>query len=186
MQFLGIESTGNQLEFPLTATDFQEVSYLGLGIEPRHYVCVHPGSRGSWRQWPTAYFAELADYCSEQGYKVVITGTKNETMITGDVIKNMSYEAIDTTGRTSIGAVAALINDAALLISNCTGVSHIAAALKTPSIVISMDGEPHRWGPVNKNLHRTINWLQSPDFDLVFRETAKLLSQLDSKALVSH
>jgi ADP-heptose:LPS heptosyltransferase len=185
MEFLGIPSQGNELEFPLNATDLQQLTNLNLDIEPKQYVCIHPGSRGAWRQWPPRHFATLADFCFGRGYKVVVTGTKDEAMITGDVIRQMSYEAIDTTGRTSIGAVGALIKDAALLISNCTGVSHIAAALKTPSIVISMDGEPHRWGPINKQLHRTINWLQSPDFEFVFRETAELMDQLYPEVPVS-
>jgi ADP-heptose:LPS heptosyltransferase len=184
MEFLGIPSFGNELEFPLNATDLQQLDYLALPIERGRYVCIHPGSRGAWRQWPTEHFAALGDFCYEQGYKIVVTGTKDESGITGEVIAQMGYEAIDVTGKTSIGTVAALINDAALLISNCTGVSHIAAALKTPSIVISMDGEPDRWGPINKQLHRTINWLQSPDFDVVFRETAELVNQLDSGVLL--
>jgi ADP-heptose:LPS heptosyltransferase len=184
MGFLGIPSQGNSLEFPLNATDLQQLDYLALPVERGHYVCIHPGSRGTWRQWPTEHFAALGDFCYEQGYKVVITGTKDEANITSEVIAKMGYEAIDATGKTSINTVAALINDAALLISNCTGVSHIAAALKTPSIVISMDGEPERWGPINKQLHRTLNWLQSPDFDIVFRETADLVNQLDSGVLL--
>lgn len=185
MEFLGISSQGNALEFPLNAVDFQELDYIALPVENGRYVCIHPGSRGAWRQWPTEHFAALGDFCYEQGYKVVITGTKDEANITREVINQMSYQVIDATGKTSVGAVAALINDAALLISNCTGVSHIAAALKTPSIVISMDGEPERWGPLNKQLHRTINWLQSLDFDEVFRETADLVNQLDSGVLLS-
>jgi ADP-heptose:LPS heptosyltransferase len=186
MKFLGIPSQGNELEFPLNAMDIQELNDLRLDIEPGRYVCVHPGSRGAWRQWPAEYFAALADYCIEQDYAVVITGTKDEALITGEVMTQMRYDAIDATGKTSVGAVAALIKDTALLISNCTGVSHIAAALKTPSIVISMDGEPHRWGPINKQLHRTINWLLSPDFDMVFYETAEMMNQLGSGVLVPH
>ncbi|HYK77330.1 MAG TPA: glycosyltransferase family 9 protein [Daejeonella sp.] len=184
MEFLDIPSQGNALEFPLNDIDFRELNYLALPVEKGRYVCIHPGSRGSWRQWPTKYFAALGNFCYEQGYKVIITGTKDEVSITSEVIEQMKYEAMDATGKTSIGAAAALIKDAALLISNCTGVSHIAAALRTPSIVISMDGEPERWGPINKHLHRTINWLQSPDFDLVFHETADLINQLKSGVLL--
>ncbi|MBV8390605.1 MAG: glycosyltransferase family 9 protein [Mucilaginibacter sp.] len=184
MEFLGIPSQGNALEFPINAMDFQELDYLALSIEKGRYVCIHPGSRGAWRQWPTEHFASLGDFCYEKGYKIIVTGTKDEAHIANEVIEQMSNEAIDATGKTSIGAVAALIKDSALLISNCTGVSHIAAALKTPSIVISMDGEPERWGPINKQLHRTINWLQSPNFDEVFRETAYLVNQLDSGVLL--
>jgi ADP-heptose:LPS heptosyltransferase len=176
MEFLGLELQGTDLEFPLTDQDYQSLTKLNLGIEPKKYVCVHPGSRGSWRQWPVHYFAALADYCIEEGYQVVLTGTKEEEDIINDVISHMRNQPINTAGKTSVGAVAALIKDAAILISNCTGVSHIASAFKTPSIVISMDGEPHRWGPLDKRVHRTINWIESPDFHSVFRETVDLVS----------
>jgi ADP-heptose:LPS heptosyltransferase len=176
MDFLDIPQQGADLEYPLTTEDYNALDKLNLDIEPKKYVCIHPGSRGTWRQWPVKYFAALADYCIEQGYKAVLTGTKEEAQIIDAVISHMRYEAINTAGQTSMGAVGALIQNAAMLISNCTGVSHIASAFKTPSIVISMDGEPQRWGPLDKRVHRTINWLQSPDFHLVFRETVELVS----------
>jgi len=183
MEFLGIPSRDNQLEFPLTGADIAALDQLQLPVEPGRYVCVHPGSRGAWRQWPVAHFAALADFCAEQGYKVVITGTKEEAGIVQGVMDNMKCDAINTAGKTSVGAVAALIKDAAMLIANCTGVSHIAAAFGTPSIVISMDGEPERWGPINKELHRTINWLESPDFHPVFRQTVTMLNRLETGVL---
>lgn len=176
MEFLGIPSQGTSLEFPLTADDESAFAQLNLNIEPQKYICVHPGSRGSWRQWPVQYFAALADYCAEQGYKVVITGTAEEQEIIDQVKEHMRTDAIDLAGKTSMGAVAVLIKDAAMLISNCTGVSHIASAFKTPSIVISMDGEPQRWGPLDSRIHRTIDWLQNPDFHLVFRETVEMVA----------
>lgn len=178
MYYLGIESLGNELEFPLLETDEAELHRLQLPIERQRYVCIHPGSRGAWRQWPVNYFAALADFCIDQGYQAVITGTKDEADITDAVISKMKNVPVNTTGKTSLGAVGALIRDAALLISNCTGVSHIAAAFKTPSVVISMDGEPHRWGPIDTYRHRTINWLKVPDFHVVFRETVDLIQQV--------
>ncbi|OJW16932.1 glycosyltransferase family 9 protein [Mucilaginibacter sp. 44-25] len=176
MEFLGIESQGNELEYPLTTSDYDALDALQFDIEPKKYVCIHPGSRGSYRQWPVKYFAALADYCIDEGYKAVLTGTKEESDIIDAVISHMRHEPINTAGKTSMGAVGVLIQNAAMLISNCTGVSHIASAFKTPSIVISMDGEPQRWGPLDTRVHRTINWLQSPDFHLVFRETVELMS----------
>jgi ADP-heptose:LPS heptosyltransferase len=177
MDFLGIESQGNDLEFPLTTDDYNTLDSLDLGIEPKKYVCIHPGSRGAWRQWPVEHFAALADYSIEQGFKAVLTGTKDEAAIIDKVISHMRHKPVNTAGMTTIGAVGALIQNSAMLISNCTGVSHVAAAFKTPSIVISMDGEPHRWGPLDTRVHRTINWVQSPDFQVVFRETVMLLEQ---------
>jgi ADP-heptose:LPS heptosyltransferase len=91
------------------------------------------------------------------------------------VISHMKQPAINLAGKTSLGAIGILIKNAYALISNCTGVSHIAAAFQTPSIVISMDGEPERWGPINKDIHRTINWLAEPDLDRVHVAARRLL-----------
>lgn len=179
MDFLGIEPDGYDLEFPLTEADQGEFDKLNLPIKPKQYVCIHPGSRGSWRQWPIEHFAAIADHCIRNGYKAVITGTKDEQTIVDQVISNMKYEPVNTAGKTSLGAIGVLIKNAAALVSNCTGVSHMAAAFKTPSIVISMDGEPERWGPINKKIHHTINWLKDPGYEHVQQKTDSLLHQLD-------
>jgi ADP-heptose:LPS heptosyltransferase len=71
--------------------------------------------------------------------------------------------------------VAVLIKNAAALVSNCTGVSHVAAALKTKSLVLSLDGEPFRWGPLNQKLHHTIDWTATPSLNLVLEELRTLL-----------
>jgi ADP-heptose:LPS heptosyltransferase len=176
MHHLGIPSCGTDLEFPLYQKDYQEYEQLGFSLEPHKYVCVHPGSRGVWRQWPPEHFAVLANYCADQGLQVVLTGTKEELDIVTAVAKNITKEVIIAAGKTSVGAVGLLIKNALLLISNCTGVSHMAAAFETPSIVISMDGEPERWTPLNKEVHRTIDWKATPDLDRAQAELSHLLS----------
>jgi ADP-heptose:LPS heptosyltransferase len=176
MEYLGIPSQGTDLEFPLTSQDQHEYDSLKLPLQPKKYVCIHPGSRGSWRQWPTTHFAAMADYAVACGFEAVITGTKDEAEIVDEVISQMLQPALNLAGKTSLGAIGILIKNSYALISNCTGVSHMAAAFKTPSIVISMDGEPERWGPINKDIHHTINWLQQPDFQLVFDQAAEMLN----------
>jgi ADP-heptose:LPS heptosyltransferase len=178
MEHLGITSLGPDLEFPASALDETELQQLQLPIKENKYVCIHPGSRGAWRQWPTAHFAALGDLCANAGLVVVITGTAAEAEIVADVIEKMQCQAINLAGKTSLGAIGKLIGEASILIANCTGVSHIAAALKTPSVVISMDGEPERWAPLNTDLHYTIDWTQNPDFDTVCSKTKALLTNI--------
>jgi ADP-heptose:LPS heptosyltransferase len=170
MRYLGIPVTSTKMEFPLLAGDHAALAQLGLPLKAGKYVCIHPGSRGGWRQWPPQYFALLADHCAEKGFDIVVTGTAAEKDITREVIKCLHHPAIDLTGLTSLGMLAALLHDSFLLVANCTGVSHMAAALRVPSLIISMDGEPYRWAPQNKVLHRTIDWTLQPGIGKVVLE----------------
>lgn len=178
MSYLEIPSTGTDLEFPIYDTDKEELAALELDVQPGKYICVHPGSRADWRQWPPLYFANLADYCIDRGYQVILTGTEAEKAIVDQVSSLMAKSPINAAGKTSIGALGALIQEAHALIANCTGVSHIAAALEKQSVIISMDGEPDRWAPLNKELHRTIDWSATPDYQLVFKELVALFFRL--------
>lgn len=183
MENIGVESTGTHLEFPLYDDDWEELQKLHLPLTCQNYVCIHPGSRGSWRQWPPANFALVADYCASQNMQVVITGTLDEMSMINEVVGLMQAQPIVVAGKTSLGAVAALIKNAYALVSNCTGVSYIAAALQTPSVIISMDGEPNRWAPLNKKLHATIDWTQTQDVEVVFGKLRLLLgNEINKKA----
>lgn len=176
MEYLGIPAQGRYLEFPLSLQDEEQLRELGLPISPRQYACIHPGSRGNWRQWPPEYFARMADRCASRGLQVVITGSREEKQLADEVMRHMQYPAINTAGATTLGAVGALLKDAALLVSNCTGVSHLASALQTKSVIISMDGEPGRWGALNKELHTTIDWTAERDVLEVQRALDRFLN----------
>ena len=178
MQFLGIHCCSLALEFPVSDEEEEELDKLAPLAAQERYICVHPGSRGAWRQWPPVAFAALADICVQQGYVVYLTGTKVEAFITQEVADHMHYPCVNLTGKTSLGVIGALISHASLLIANCTGVSHIAAAFEVPSLVISMDGEPERWGPLNHLLHTTVDWTQNDQFDDVRLQLQVLLDSI--------
>jgi ADP-heptose:LPS heptosyltransferase len=176
MQHLGLMADDKQMEFPIIPKDYEDLEQAELGLQPHEYVIIHPGSRGEERRWEPKYFAAAADLCAENGFKVVVTGTKDEAFIVENVISNMKHKPINAAGKTSLGAAGVLIKNAFALISNCTGVSHIASALQTRSIVISLDGEPNRWAPLNKQLHTSIDWTKTQDFNLVVEAVNKLFA----------
>lgn len=167
MSSLGISEAGTFLEFPIYEQDIVEYKQLALPLEAGKYVCIHAGSRGAWRQWPPHYFADIADYCSALGYAVVLTGTADELQIVQEVAALMKYKSLIVAGKTTLGSLAVLIREAAAIVCNCTGVAHMASALETPAVVISMDGEPWRWAPKDAVLHRCIDWTREPEYELV-------------------
>lgn len=179
MEHIGAEPAGDELEFPVTENDEEEFANAFLPVEPKKYICVHAGSRGAWRQWPAEYFARLADECFYKGYMIVLTGTAEEMPIVSEVASHMVNQCVVAAGKTSLGALAVLLKNSAGLISNCTGVSHIASALKVKSVVISMDGEPGRWAPLNTQLHTTIDWTKNNSFEIVRQAVDERFSAIE-------
>ncbi|MBD0347980.1 MAG: glycosyltransferase family 9 protein [Thermoleophilia bacterium] len=152
-EFLGLPVDGAQLEFPLTDADREELRHLEIDGD---YACVHPGSRLPSRRWAPESFAAVADAVAERGLRVVLTGSESERPITGAVAAAMREPAVDVAGRTSLGALGALLERARLLVSNDTGVSHVAAALRVPSVVVFTASDPRRWAPLDGALHRAV------------------------------
>jgi ADP-heptose:LPS heptosyltransferase len=159
MEFLDIPLQGETMEFPITETDKRDLAALAeiKSLRPGEYVCVHPGAQGLNRRWPVERFTAVADALAAQGFQVVLTGTAQESILTQAVRQAMTAPALDLAGRTSLGAMAALVSNARLVVCNDTGVSHLSAALRIPSVVIFSNSDPHRWAPLDRKLHRIIS-----------------------------
>lgn len=157
MEFLGIPIKGTFLEFPLREEDFAALDAIEeVQLKNGEYVCVHPGASVRDRRWSPEKFAVVADALAERGFQVILTGTAAEAELTQAVQQAMHFPAIDLAGRTSLGAIAALLSNARLLICNDTGVSHLAAALRVKSVVIFSNSDPNRWAPLERDRHRVL------------------------------
>ena len=178
MEFLGIPLQGEQLEFPLWNSDWRELQQISdvRHLQPGKYICIHPGASVSDRRWSPYQFARVADALAQLGFAIVLTGTAAETGLTGAVIEAMHTPAINLAGRTSLGALGALLKDAALLVCNDTGVSHLAAALQVKSVVIFSNSDPDRWRPLDRDRHRIVR-VGDRDLASVLIEATDLLQQ---------
>uniref|UniRef100_UPI002FE2F29A glycosyltransferase family 9 protein n=1 Tax=Noviherbaspirillum sp. TaxID=1926288 RepID=UPI002FE2F29A len=157
MNFLGIASRGNALEFPLYDADHESLRASHDDLPgPGSYVCVHPGARLPSRRWLPQRFAEVADRLAESGFRVVLTGSHDERDVVRAVADAMHAPAINLCGGTSLGGLAALIAQARLVVCNDTGISHIAAAVTTPSVIVCCGSDPVRWAPLDAQRHRVI------------------------------
>ena len=88
--------------------------------------------------------------------QILLTGTKDEAAVTAAVRSAMRHPARDLTGLTTLGGLAALVARARLVLANDTGISHIAAALRTPSVIVASGSDPVRWAPLDRQLHRVL------------------------------
>jgi ADP-heptose:LPS heptosyltransferase len=147
---LGIETRGRHKDLPVYDTDRRILAeHLSPGTLGESYAVVHPGASVPERRWPPARFAAVADWLAGQGIRVALTGSDAEADVTTAVQRAMRAPALDLTGRTTLGSLAALLADAVLLISNDTGVMHVGEAVVTPLVAISFDPESWRWAPAD-------------------------------------
>jgi len=155
VQEMGAPASDSALFFPLSNADEEEADRLcsAHDIQPENTIFLHPGARLRSRRWSVARFQTVGRVLSERGWRLAITGSVEEREITATLLNGLSPDTVDLTGRTSLGGLAALIARARLLICNDTGISHIAAAVRTPSVVVASGSDPQRWAPLDRKLH---------------------------------
>ena len=157
VDFLGLPRDGTALEFPVAGAEIAQAAALraAYGLAPRGYACLHPGARLASRRWPPEHFAAVGATLARAGLRVVVTGTGEEAAVAARVARGVPG-AIDLAGRTPLGVLAALLRDARLAVCNDTGVSHVAAAVQTPSVVVSCGADPARFAPLDDVRHEVI------------------------------
>lgn len=165
VSLIGANDQGSFLEFPVSSDEERSARQIQqqLGLAQKKYVCLHPGARDVRRRWPAHCFAKIADEVFQYGYTILLTGSQEEEAILSEVTSVTDVPVVNLVacnGHVGIGELAQLIADSAGLISNDTGVSHIAAALKVPSLILFSEfSDPNRWAPLNRNLH----WVIQPE-----------------------
>lgn len=122
---------------------------------------VHPGAAAAGRRWPTERFAAVVRRLADCGLDVTLTGTRDEqdlcATIAASVPERLAPRIRDISGRTDLTHLMATIAAARVVLSNDTGVAHLAVALGTPSVVLHGPTSPRRWGPPAGSLrHRSI------------------------------
>lgn len=126
-------------------------------------VVVHPGAAYGSKRWPPDRFAEVAAWFRSHGHRVVITGTAAEHELAAAVAEPSGAEVL--AGKTSLPELAALIADAAVVVTGDTGTAHLSYAYATPSVVLFGPVGPEIWGPPAGGPHRalTVAHLSRPD-----------------------
>jgi len=104
-------------------------------------LVICPGAEfGDAKRWPVEHFAKLTNNLLQQGWQVWIVGSGKDTVIAQDIVSELSEtvrsQCNNLTGRTSLGEVVDILSAATAVVSNDSGLMHIAAALNKPIVAL--------------------------------------------------
>ncbi|NJQ05585.1 glycosyltransferase family 9 protein [Streptomyces lonarensis] len=121
-------------------------------------VVVHPGAAARARRWPPERYAAVVRTLRRRGHRVVVTGGPGEEKTAAEVAAAGGAPRRDVlAGDLPFPLLAALVADAACLLSGDTGPAHLAVALGTPSVTLFGPVAPERWGPPPHPRHGVIH-----------------------------
>ncbi len=171
------EIPGEKLSRPLPGTRLRVdeanllISLARLGIDRRRpVVALCPGAEfGPAKRWPARHFAALARQMAARGRAVWLIGSAKDAEIAAEIAALSNGAAINLCGKTDLATAIDLLSAAQLVVSNDSGLMHVAAALARPLVALygSSSAEhtpPLATGPVAPRLVKLDGLPCSPCF----------------------
>ena len=125
----------------------QDATLAALGLARGTYCVFAPGAEyGPAKRWPTAHFAELARL---QARAVVLLGSPKEAELCAQIAAGAPGQCLDLSGKTSLEQALQIIGAAAHVVSNDSGLMHVAAALGVPQVAIFGSSSPRHTPPLS-------------------------------------
>ncbi|SIN42810.1 glycosyltransferase family 9 protein [Micromonospora cremea] len=137
----------------------------GPAGQPTGATVLHPGGKIPAKRWPAERFAALARALTDRGHRVLLTGSADERALAARVAAASGLPPTAVlAGRTDLGALAALVANARLVVSGDTGVAHLATGYGTASVVLFGPVPPDHWGPPSDRPRHRVLWAGAGDW----------------------
>ncbi|MCL2310468.1 MAG: lipopolysaccharide heptosyltransferase II [Proteobacteria bacterium] len=165
------DATPDKIKTPMPALAPQQDSQravrdaLHLSVSPAPVAVFCPGAEyGPAKRWPPEHFAELALRLMGEGFAVWLVGSPKDRPITNQIVAAVRSNTPDSdapgdhvlrpplhdlVGRTDLGAAVDLISAARVVVSNDSGLMHIAAALGIPLVALFGSSSPTYTPPLS-------------------------------------
>lgn len=111
-----------------------------------------PGAEfGPSKRWPEENYAQLAKEKIQQGWQVFIFGSEKDKVVAGKINQLSNQACIDFSGRTTLEQAVDLMSLAHTVVTNDSGLMHVAAALGKKIVAIYGSSDPGFTPPLCEN-----------------------------------
>ena len=126
------------------------MAQLGL-VRPPRLICFCPGAEyGPAKRWPPHYFGELAAALHAEGSTVWIVGSSKERDMGEAICERSAGVAVNLCGRTTLDQALVVLSGADLVVTNDSGLMHVAAALDRPMVALYGSSSPAFTPPLSR------------------------------------
>jgi len=122
----------------------------GLQKTEQRILGLCPGAEyGEAKRWPAEYYAEVANKALNKGWQVWLFGSDKDIPVTTAINDLVRGRCQDWGGKTNLGEAIDLMSLCDTVISNDSGLMHVAAALDKKLIAIYGSSDPHHTPPMH-------------------------------------
>lgn len=137
-------------ELTIKSSDQQSVSDKFVVNTSQKILALCPGAEyGPAKQWPAEHFAETAIQKIQQGWSVWIFGSEKDHIVAGKINQLAGNTCQDFSGKTTLAEAIDLMSLTDVVISNDSGLMHVAAALNKKLIALYGSSDPSFTPPLN-------------------------------------
>lgn len=127
----------------------QTLQALQLTAPTQPVLILCPGAEyGPAKRWPASHFAAVARAKLQAGWTVWLLGAAKEAALTAAIQAETQGQCVDLAGRTTLSQVIDLMSMATYVVSNDSGLMHIAAAVGVSMVVVYGSSSPQFTPPL--------------------------------------
>jgi heptosyltransferase-2 len=143
---------------------------LGLSLYKK-VLCMMPGAEyGPAKQWPIEYYAKLAEAMIAHDWQVWILGSEKDVATGEKIVSGLNVDALNLCGKTQLVDTVDLLACARSVVTNDSGLMHVAAAVGVEVNVLYGSSTPEYTPPLTSDDKKNIFYLGlscSPCFERV-------------------
>lgn len=132
------------------AQSLAALARLGHPAPQAPVLALCPGAEyGPAKRWPAEYFADVAQWALMQGWEIWLFGSGKDAEVTQQIDRLTGHRCLDLGGKTALGEAIDLMALSRAVITNDSGLMHVAAALGLPQLSLFGSSDPHHTPPMS-------------------------------------